>query len=138
MSALDRVGVALLTACGLLAGLLSVTLVPLYAGGSIFPVAVLLAAVANVALPLLARGFLPTTTAAALPFLGWLAVVLAFAIVTRPEGDVLLPGGSLQWVTYGMLLAGAVAGAGTLVLTMPVPARPPAARPPQGDTGSRR
>jgi hypothetical protein len=120
--ALDRIGVGVLALCGVLAGVLSALLVPLYAGSTIMPVAVLVAVAANVALPRLARSLVPTTFAAALPFLGWLVVVLGFAFVTRPEGDVILPGGSLQWVTYGVLLGGVAAGCVTLVLTTPPPA----------------
>jgi hypothetical protein len=117
--ALDRIGVAVLTVCGVLAGGLSALLVPLYAGSTIMPVAVPVAVAANIVLPRLAHALVPTTTATALPFLGWLVVVLGFAVVTRPEGDVILPGGSLQWVTYGVLLGGLAAGVTTLVLTTP-------------------
>ena len=52
---------------------------------------------------------------AALPFVLWLVVVVALG-VSRPEGDVLLPAGSgaQPWVTYGMLLAGTLAGGVTV------------------------
>ena len=40
------------------------------------------------------------------PAAGWLAVVVGFGVLTRPEGDVILPGGTLQWVTYAMVLGG--------------------------------
>jgi hypothetical protein len=45
-------------------------------------------------------------------------------VFPRPEGDVVLPAGNgLQWVSYGVLLGGAVAGAVTVVRSG---ARPPA------------
>ena len=104
----------------MLAGLLSALLVPLYAGSTIMPVAVLLAIAANVVLPRLAHvARADARPPPRCPFVGWLVVVLGFAFVTRPEGDVILPGGSLQWVTYGVLLGGAAAGTVTLVLTTP-------------------
>ena len=87
----------------------------------------------NVALPLLARWIGDSTASAALPVVAWMVVLLALASITRPEGDVLLPGGTLQWVTYGLLLGGALAGAATVVLSMP----PAAGRggPPAGRVG---
>jgi hypothetical protein len=114
-------GVALLAACGALAGLLESLLVPLYWGSVIFPIAVVLAVVSNVVLPRLARALVPTTGAALAPFLGWLIVVVAFGVVSRPEGDVILPGapGSLEFVTYGLLLGGALAGTVTVVWISP-------------------
>ena len=120
-TALDRVGVALVAACGALAGLLEALIVPLYWGSVIVPIAVVLAVVSNVALPRLAGALVPSTAAALAPFLGWLIVVVGFGVVSRPEGDVILPGSpsSLVFVTYGLLLGGALAGTVTVVLVSP-------------------
>jgi hypothetical protein len=120
----DWVGVALLAASAALAGLLEVLLVPLYVGSVILPVAVLFAVVGNVALPRLARVLVPRTLAAGAPFGAWLLVVVLFGVVTRPEGDVILPGSpsSVEFVTYGVLLGGTLAGTVTLVMAAPPPA----------------
>lgn len=113
------VGVGLLCGCAALAALLTLFLVPLYAGSMIVPVAVAMALVTNVALPRLARALTATTVAAVLPFVSWLAVVVVIGVTPRPEGDVVLPGGhgALPWVSYGVLLGGALAGTVTVVLS---------------------
>ena len=54
-----------------------------------------------------------------MPLLAWLAVVVGFGVLARPEGDVILPGGGLQWITYGVVLGGALAGTVTVVLSGP-------------------
>jgi hypothetical protein len=117
----DRLGVLLLAGCGALAGLLESLLVPLYWGSVIFPIAVVLAIAGNIVLPRMAGALVPSTGAALAPFLGWLIVVVGFGVVSRPEGDVILPGapGSLEFVTYGLLLGGALAGTVTVVLVSP-------------------
>jgi hypothetical protein len=117
-----RVGwlaVAVLAACGVLAGLIESLLVSLYIGRVIVPIAVVLALVSNIALPWLARNAVPRTSAAVAPFAGWLLVVVLFNGVARPEGDVIYPGGEgyLPWVSYGVILGGALAGAATIALT---------------------
>ena len=105
--------------CAALAGLLEAVYVPLYAGSTLVPVAVLAALVTNTALPLLARSVLPTTFGVAAPFVVWLVVLIGFGVVVRPEGDVILPGGDAQWVSYGVLLGGALAGTLTVVMCGP-------------------
>ena len=117
----DRAGVAVIALCGALAGLLESLLVPLYWGSAIFPIAAVLAVVSNAVLPRLARALVPSTGAALAPFLGWLVVVVGFGVVTRPEGDVILPGApaTLEFVTYGLLLGGALAGTVTVVWISP-------------------
>lgn len=118
-SAWAWVGVALLCGCAVLSGLLALFLVPLYAGSVLVPVAVVVAVASNVALPRLARALMPTTVATVLPFVFWLLAVIVVGVVPRPEGDVVLPGGSgaLQWVSYGVLLGGALAGTVTVVMS---------------------
>jgi hypothetical protein len=129
--ALDWIGVALLSSCAALAGLLELFYVPLYAGSALVPISVLFAIAFNIGLPRLARTLVQTTLATLLPFLAWLAVVVAIGLTARPEGDVVLPGGGggVQWVSYGVLLGGAVAGTVTTVLSSGPPAR--AATPPR-------
>ena len=116
-------GVVLLCLGAVLAGLLESLLTPLYAGTHVVPVAVLAAVVSNIAVPRLSCTLVPTLLATFLPFLAWLVVLIGFGIVARPEGDVILPGGAVQWVSYGVMLGGALAGVATVVTV--VPARPP-------------
>jgi hypothetical protein len=113
------VGVALLCGCAVLSGVLALFLVPLYAGSVLVPVAVLVALASNIALPRLARTLVETTAAAVLPFACWLVTVIVIGVLPRPEGDVVLPGGggALQWVSYGVLLGGALAGTVTVALS---------------------
>jgi hypothetical protein len=111
-------GVALLCGCAVLAGILELFLVPLYAGSVLVPVAVVAAVAFNVALPRLARMLVPTTAATVLPFVFWLVAVIVVGVLPRPEGDVVLPGGgALQLVSYGVLLGGALAGTVTVALS---------------------
>ena len=132
---LRALGIAALCATGALAGLLDVLLVPLYVGSTLVPLGALFAIVGNIALPRLAFSLHRTTLAAAAPFLTWLVVVVGFGVVTRPEGDVTLPGGSAQWGSYLMLLGGTLVGAGTVATAVP-PRRPPGNRP-SGAPGGR-
>jgi hypothetical protein len=130
---LNWTGVVLVAACAALAGLLELFLVPLYTGSTLVPIAVLMALASNAGLPRLSRAIVPSTAAAAAPFAAWLVVVVWIGLTTRPEGDVVLPGGGgLQWVGYGVLLGGALAGTVTLVLSAPAPQRSAhGAMPPQ-------
>jgi uncharacterized protein DUF6113 len=120
-----RLGIVLCGLCAVLAAFLTVLLTPLYWGGAIIPVSVVLAVAANVGLPLLVRQFGAAPLASAAPFVLWLITVLVLG-TSRPEGDVLLPAGSgaQPWVTYAMLAAGTLAG-GITVMTQTV-GRPPA------------
>jgi hypothetical protein len=84
----------------------------------------MMALVSNVLLPWLARAAVPRTLAVIAPFGGWLLAVLGFGAVGRPEGDVILPGSpsSLEYVTYGVIIGGFIAGVATVVwLTSPRP-----------------
>ena len=109
----------LLCASAALCAVLESLLVPLYAGSTLVPVAVLATIVTNVGLPLLARAAVPTTPAVVAPFLAWLVVVIGFGVLTRPEGDVILPGGDAQWVSYAVLLGGALVGTITVISSVP-------------------
>ena len=116
-------GMAVLCGCAVLSGVLALFLVPLYAGSVLVPVAVVVAVASNVALPRLARTLTDSTAVTVLPFAFWLVTVIVIGVFPRPEGDVVLPAGNgLQWVSYGVLLGGAVAGAVTVVRSG---ARPP-------------
>jgi hypothetical protein len=124
VAALDWIGVLVLSACSVLAAILELMFIPLYAGSVLVPLAVAGAVTGNIVLPRLVWALVPSTRAAGLPLLAWLLVMLAVVVLPRPEGDVLLPGGSMTWVTYGVLLGGALAGAVTLVvLSNPAPDR---------------
>ena len=128
-AALDWAGVALICAVAALAAVLEALFVPFYIDSVIAPFAVLGALVSNAVLPRMARTLVPTTLAATLPFLAWLAVIVGFGVIARPEGDVILPGapGSVEAVVYGVLLGGALAGTVSVVTSAPPPARRPAA-----------
>lgn len=130
MSEPDRMGPAswaglvLVCASAVLAAVIEVLLVPIYAGSTPVGIAVLFALASNIALPRLAFGAYPRALAAAAPFVLWLVVVFVFGVFGRPEGDVVLPGGGgVQWVSYGVMLGGALAGTLTVVLTVPSRAR---------------
>lgn len=126
------VGLVLVCASAVLGAVIEVLLVPIYSGSTPVGIAVLLALASNIALPRLAVGVYPRALAAAAPFVLWLVVVFVFGVFGRPEGDVVLPGGgSVQWVSYGVMLGGALAGTITVVLS--VPSR--AARGVSGGTG---
>jgi hypothetical protein len=122
---LDWAGVVLICAVAALAAVLEALFVPYYIGTVIAPFAVVGALVSNAVLPRMARTLVPTTAAAALPFVTWLVVIVAFGVVARPEGDVILPGapGAVEAVVYGVLLGGALAGTVSVVTSAPPPAR---------------
>lgn len=115
------VGLILVAASGVLAAVVEVVLVPLYVGSVLVPIAVVVALVTNVLLPVLAFRLIPRGLAAATPFVLWLIVAFTFGVVARPEGDVLLPGGrgAPEWTSYGVLLGGALAGTLTVVMLVP-------------------
>jgi hypothetical protein len=120
---LNVIGVLLLTASGVLAALLELLLIPLYAGKTLVPITVLLAVVTSVALPLLARELVPRGAAMIAPFAGWLLVAGGLGLFARPEGDVIIPGGGggMEWTGWGVLLLGTLAGVVTIVVALPRP-----------------
>ena len=116
----------LLCLCAVLAAVLELLLVPLRAGTALVPVSVLFAVAGNVAFPRLASAFGERAGLLAAPFVAWLAPIVLLALTVRPEGDVLIPGGGgEQWVYYGSLLAGGIAGLVTIATTAPPRAAPP-------------
>lgn len=136
-AAVGRLGVVLICCCAALAALLELLLVPLYAGSVLVPVAVPLAVASNVALPRLAYGLVPRIGAALLPFLSWLLVVGVVGLMPRAEGDVILPGEptSVVLTSYGVLLAGALAG--TVTVALSGSRRPRVGEPDDRSTGDR-
>jgi hypothetical protein len=114
-------------ACALasvLAAIITVLLTPLYWGSVLVPLSVVLAIAANIVFPLLVRQLGMSPIGSALPYLLWLLTVILLAS-SRPEGDVLLPGGTgaQPLVTYGMLAGGALAGG--ITVARQLMARPP-------------
>lgn len=136
--ALAWAGVVLVCLCAALAALLEALLTPLYVGGHLVPVTILAAIVSNVAFPRMARTLVPRLAATALPFLAWLVVLIGFGVVARPEGDVILPGGSVELVSYGVMLGGALAGVITVVTVAPAPSRTPPSSSSQRRSATRR
>jgi hypothetical protein len=109
-------------AAAVLAAALEVLLVPLRSGTVLIPIAILISLAGNVIFPLIARAAYDTAVATVAPVLCWLIAVVVLAMAPRPEGDVLVPGGGgEQWVFYGVLFGGVVAGCVTAVLTAPRP-----------------
>jgi hypothetical protein len=80
------------------------------------PIAVVLAVASNIVIPWLSSGLTTAAFGAAPPVVLW--IVTAFLLSTsRPEGDVLLPGGTnVQWVSYGVLFGGLFTGLITMAL----------------------
>jgi hypothetical protein len=127
----DVAGVALIALCAALAAVIEALLVPFYIGSVIAPVAVLLSLASNAVLPRLADTLVPTMAARLAPFGTWLIVMIGFGVLARPEGDVILPGAPQgeQFVTYGVLLGGALVGTVTMVWLAPPPATRQTGRP---------
>jgi len=120
VSVVSVAGLLLVCGCAVLAAVIEVLLVPVYAGSTPIGIAVVLALVSNIVLPRMAFAAVPRALAAAAPFVLWLVVAFLFGVYGRPEGDVILPGGgSVQWVAYGVLLGGALAGTISVVFTVP-------------------
>lgn len=117
-------------------GVVGAFLVPLRVHGVLVPVSPVLAVVGNLAVGLLGARAAGSRAGAVLPALGWLAVVLVLGS-SRPEGDLVLPGGSgIGYVALAFILLGAVAAAAGVGLGQPAarraahPAEPrPAATP---------
>lgn len=118
--ALSAVGIVAVCLVAVLAAGLELLLVPLRVGTVMAPVSVLCAVVGNVALVRAGRVFVRSTGALVAPFVAWLVPVVGLAMTSRPEGDVLIPGGGgEQWVFYAMLLAGGAAGLVTVFSAAP-------------------
>lgn len=125
-------GVVLLCLCSALAALIELSLVPLYVGSYVAPVAVPLALAGNWFLPRLARQLIDGPGAMVAVVAAWLLPMVILALTPRPEGDVYVPAGSaVQWVFYAALFGGVVVGTVSVVLSGP-------AAPPGAGSGSLR
>lgn len=112
LDALIRAGnaAAVVVAAAWLA-LVEVFWLPLRLAGVLVPVSVVAAVVGNLMLVALAQRLTGSRLVAVLPALVWVTVAVA-AMVRRPEGDVLLPGGgALGVVNLAFLLLGVTAAA---------------------------
>ena len=116
--AVALLGILLYVACAALAATIEVLLIPFRIGTVLVPLCVLLGAATNIALPLLVRQIVASALAATAPVVGWFATVAILA-GSRPEGDVLVPGGaryqSLSYVFVALALAGIAAGVTTIL-----------------------
>lgn len=115
---------------GVALGVVGSFLVPLRVDAVIAPVSIALALGGNFAAGLLVGTTAGSRLVAALPGLGWFAVVLVFAS-SRPEGDLVVPG----TLVGGLFIAtGAIAAAVAVVRVRPVPL--PGRAPPRRREGS--
>ena len=104
------VGLVLYGVLGALTAAFEVVLVPTRVGATLFPIAVVLAIATNIVLPWLATTFTESSGGAVVPVLSWIVVLFVLSS-SRPEGDVLLPGGgAVQYVSYGVMLGGLLTG----------------------------
>ena len=109
-------GLAIYAVLGVLTAIFEVMFVPIRIGTVLVPVAVVLAIGTNILLPYLSHQLANSVPAALPPVIAWIVSVAALSS-TRPEGDVLLPGGGgVQFVSYGVLLGGLLAGLLTVAL----------------------
>ena len=130
-------GYLLFTVAGAMTAVIEVLLVPSRIGQTLVPLAPLLAVVSNVALPAISRGLTDTMASAVPPVLGWLATTFVLA-GARPEGDVLLPAGDADYISYSLLGLGTLAGAVTVArANRPGRLSPPRARAGSGSDGAR-
>lgn len=113
--AMLAVGYLIFALAGVLTAIYEVLLVPTRWGSTLIPLAPLLAIIGNVGLPIVARQLTHTAVSAVPPVIGWFVTIFVLASA-RPEGDVLLPAGKTAWVSYGLLICGALAAIGTLAL----------------------
>jgi hypothetical protein len=115
-------GLLLYAVIAILAAATTVLLIPFRIGTVLVPVSIVFAVAANVLLPLLVRQVVQRSLAAALPVAAWFLTLAAMA-GSRPEGDVLVPGGkayaSLTYVFYAVAIVGIGAGVVTVVRSEP-------------------
>jgi hypothetical protein len=145
-TAADWVAIALLCGCAALSALLELLFIgQFYVGTAIIPLVILAALVGNVLLPRWGFRTVHRASGAVLPIVAWLIPILVLTMYTRPEGDLFvikLYGQELGF--YGLLLVGAAAGFGTIVVlggggpAARRPASPPTSRPsPRPSPGGR-
>jgi hypothetical protein len=107
-----RVGaVVLFTVLGAMSAGLEVLLVPVYVGGVIFPITLVIALIGNVFLGRGLRALVGSQGLATLPLVAWIIVVFYLGFRADAKGDVLLPGyGQGQYVALALPLVGILAG----------------------------
>jgi hypothetical protein len=115
---LDAVSLVLLCGCAVLSALLELAfLTQFYSGTALIPVTIAAALVGNVVLPVWGFRTVQRVFGALLPVLSWLIPILVLTMYNRPEGDLFVLGAYYQDAGfYGLLLAGAAAGFGTVVV----------------------
>ena len=124
---LDAIGLVVVCVCALLAALMEMVLVPVYAGSVAVPVAAAMTIAGNIAFPRLAYAFVPSGFAAAAPCAVWGIVLFFFGLSSRPEGDVIVPGGGDGWfkvTLYAGVLLGGVIAAVLSAVSVATPRRP--------------
>lgn len=104
-SGLLALGYLLFAVAGVLAAVFVVLLIPFRIGATLIPIAPVLAIVAGVGLPALARGLTDSFASAVPPVLGQVLGTWVLSM-GRPEGDVLMPAGSTAAVSYSVLILG--------------------------------
>jgi hypothetical protein len=108
---LRAAAVVLFTVLGAMSAGLEILLVPVYIGGVIFPITLVLAVVGNVFLARGLRALVGSHGLASLPLVAWILVVFFMGFAADSKGDVLLPGyGQGQYVALGLPLVGLLAG----------------------------
>jgi hypothetical protein len=114
----DSIAVVLLCACALLSGLLELAFLgEFYTGTALVPITIVAALAGNVILPRWGYRVVRRMLGALLPVLSWLIPILVLTMYNRPEGDLFVLGAYYQDAAfYGLLLAGAAAGFGTVVV----------------------
>ncbi|HJQ42736.1 MAG TPA: hypothetical protein VJ831_06610 [Jatrophihabitantaceae bacterium] len=128
---LDAIGLVVVCVSALLAALMEMVLVPVYAGSVAVPVAAAMAIAGNTVFPRLAFAFVSSGLAAAAPCVIWGLVVFFFGLSSRPEGDVILPGGGDGWFKVTLYAGVLVGGVVAAVLSAVFVATPrPVQRPP--------
>ncbi|BAH54245.1 hypothetical protein [Rhodococcus opacus] len=108
LDALGRVTLALLVFDGFLCAVLSVLFLPSYLGATPFPISILAAAVANLALVIAARSTTGRVRSGVLPLAGW-GFGFLLCMFGGPGGDVLML--ASVWtllLLFGALLPAAV------------------------------
>lgn len=106
--------VIVVTACTGLLAFWAALLVPFRIDSVLCPVAVVVAMATTWCAPI-SLGYAGLPLAARFPpLIVWFTIIVALG-AGRPEGDRLLPAGDLVWVTYAVMLGGAMAAAAGLL-----------------------
>jgi hypothetical protein len=123
--AAEWVSFVLICACAALSAVLELMfLTQFYIGTVIVPVVVLAAIGGNLVFPRWGRSVIGAAKGAVLPVALWLLVVLVPVLYNRPEGDLFVLGVHGQnYAFYALLLGGAIAGFGTIVVATGRPVR---------------